>query len=256
MMTETPSTAVDPASQPAYRNAEAYFDQLWHNAQQGWTTGSVTPAAMKHGTTDPVDYILTTVVCLHHQAAAILSAVEAAKAQLQTALPTAFFYLPESLHFTLLGCSPRYHHATEITPDRIAQAYAICREILHQQLANQPSIQMSLRGVGILGNQLFVQVLPHDERWALLRQQIGVQLTAQGAQPLVHPNPAPIHLNLARLTEVTPTILSAGLAAVRALRRHPFGTLTIKRVDLLITDFVISPRHSTACGSIMLPAAD
>jgi 2'-5' RNA ligase len=225
----------------AFLSAEQYFANLWAQAQPKWRSGDVKLALMKDGSTIPVDYCISSVAFAAHQNPAASVAINAIRAELQHIAPDQYFYLPESTHITLLGCTQRFP-----TPDNFSDDYVtMIANKVADVLRDQSPVRMLLKGIGVLGNQVYIQVFPYDRRWETLRQQLGDALLAVNTAPMVHPNKAPIHMNLLRMTDTAQPKLDQMLDAVAKWRETEFCEFTVSTVDLVITDFVISPAHTT-----------
>ena len=232
----------------AFQAADRYFANLWEQAQQKWRGGEVKPALMKDGSTIPVDYCISSVALAANQNPDAVTAISTIRAELQHIAPDQFYYLPESTHITLLGCTQRFP-----TPDSFSADYVtMIANIIADVLRDQPPVRMLLKGIGALGNQVYIQVYPYDQRWELLRQQLGDALLSAGTGPMVHPNKAPIHMNLLRMTDTAKSKLDRTLDAVAKWRDTEFCEFTVSAVDLVITDFVISPAHTTYQRQYML----
>jgi 2'-5' RNA ligase len=220
--------------------AEHYFAALWERTVPDWKAGSVRPASMKDGTTHPVDYCLSTVALVERQHTDCSAYVRLVRERLQAVDREQFYYLPESTHITLLGCTSRFPTREAISPDMIQNTTEACREVL----INHRSVKMTLQGVGIIGNQIFIQVFPHDRRWAQLRESLETALVARGLAPMSHANKAPIHMNVGRITNAAPERLTRMLDAVQSLRSLEPAEFEVSTIDLLLTDFVIAPEHT------------
>ncbi|MBX3065812.1 MAG: 2'-5' RNA ligase family protein [Anaerolineae bacterium] len=237
---------------PAYQEAETYFAELWHKGQQRWLAGDVTAAAMRDGATIPVDYCLSTVAFVNQQNDAARIAVEEVRRGLMAVAPQQFYYLPESTHITLLGCTQRHPTPDVFTVDRIAAV----RRVVATVLQDQAPVEMQLKGVGVLGNQVFIPVYPLDRRWALLRERLDQALQSTGEQPLSHANKAPIHMNIMRVTAAAPSQLQAILDAVAAMQQQRWSKFTVSAVDYVLTDFVISPVHTQHQAQFILAGGE
>ena len=228
--------------------AEAYFADLWRRASAEWRAGVVAPARMADGATDPVDYCVSTIAPLAAQPGAPLAAVRDVQARLAGASPGQFLYPPPSLHVSLLGCTPRRPSPNEFGAEQVRRIRAACARVL----AGSGPVGLNLRGVGVQGCQVFVQVIPRTDAWARLRGALEDALVDTGERPIAYPDKRPIHLNVLRMTDTSPVALDRMLTAVEALRDAPLGELTISRVGLVITDFVVSPRHARALATFDL----
>ena len=237
-----------PPAEGAGAAAEAYFAALWQRASAEWRAGSVAGARMAHGATVPVDYCLSTIARLGSQPGAPLAAVQRVQTALAVAGPGQFVYPPASLHVSLLGCTPRHASPDAFTPDQVGRIQEVCARVL----SRSGPVRLDLRGVGVQGCQVLVQVLPRIDAWARLRAYLEDALVEIGERPIAYPDKRPIHLNVLRMTDTSPDAPSRMLAAVEALRDAPLGALTIARVELVITDFVVSPRHARTLATFDL----
>jgi hypothetical protein len=225
---------------PTIHESEQYFAALWERTVPTWRDGSVSAASMKDGTTNPVDYCLSTVALVQRQNTVRSDFVRIVKDRLQAVDREQFYYLPESTHITLLGCTQRFPTREAILPEVVRNATEACCEVL----INQASVKMTLQGVGIIGNQIFIQVFPHDRRWAELRGALETALVARGLAPMIHANKAPIHMNVGRLTNAAPERVARILEVIESLRNMGPSEFEVSTIDLLMTDFVISPEHT------------
>jgi hypothetical protein len=203
---------------------------------------------MRDGVTVPIEYCVTTVARLVDQPGAPLAEILALQKQLRAASPTQFFYLPTSLHVSLLGCTRRHPTPDAFSPEQVRSIAEVCERVI----TGRPPVRLTFRGIGAVGNQVFVQVFPRDRSWEHLRRDLDDALRALGEDPISYPNRAPIHLNVARVTDASPASIAALLACVDRLHDAPIGEITISRVSYLITDFVLSADHTRDLGSFLL----
>jgi hypothetical protein len=222
--------------------AEQRFAKLWQQGRQNLQQGQIIAAKMKDGTTDPVDYCLSTIAPLETQAQNPMAAIEAIKRELSLAAGSAqFFYPSSSIHISLLACTQRAASAEMFAAERIKRVEDICAEVI----AGTGQVSMNLRGLNIIGNQVFIQAFPQTGQWAGLRQKLEDALIAAGEAPISHPDKAPVHVNLMRLTDTRPEARLALLQAIERLRQADIGIVSISEVDLVLTDFVVSAHHTT-----------
>ncbi len=215
---------------------ELYFENLWAQARNQLAAGKITAAEMKDGQTVPPNYSVTTVARAAVQPNAPLEAIENITSRLHRDLGNQFFYQRDAFHISLLGCTPRlpYNAGFElIRIDRI-------RECCHQVLRAAGEIRMHLKGVGLVGNQVFIQVFPEDDGWAQLRQRLEDALLAVGEEPLSYANKHPVHMNIMRLTDINDDTLAKTLNTLDALRSADIGLFTVRYIEYAITDFVLS----------------
>ena len=149
---------------------------------------------------------------------------------------------------SLLGCTPRRQSPGTFGADQVRRIQGVCAGVLAQ---SEP-VTLSLRGVGVQGCQVYIEVVPHTDAWTRLRWALETALLAAGEEPIAYPDTRPIHLNVARMTDTSRASLDRVLAAVEALRYAPLGELTVSRVELVVTDFVVSPRHARTLATFEL----
>lgn len=213
-----------------------YFENLWIQARNQLAAGTITAADMQNGQTVPIHYCLSTVARVIQQPNAPSAAIEKLIKRLRGAVGDQFFYRPESWHISLLGCTPRVPDKTSFESVQIARI----RDCCHQVLTGNGAIQMHLNGVGLVGNQVFIQVFPQDDQWAALRQRLETALAAVGEQPISYADKRPIHMNIMRITDSSPDALAKLLNALDELRTVDIGLFTVGAVEYAITDFVLS----------------
>lgn len=177
--------------------------------------------------------------------------LDATIAELAAVAPDQFVYRRDQRHITLVGCTPRHVERGTMPAERInriAQAVA-------PLLAGTSPVVFDLEGIGVLGAQVFAQVIPRDRRWQDRRMRLIDALTAIGEAPQIHPSAAPIHLNVLRLVDASPGAISTLFAAIERLRAAPLGTLVVSRIALAETDFVVSPDLTTEIATFTLEAS-
>lgn len=226
-------TPDNPASVAA---AQARFEALWHEAQVALRNGTVEAAVMRGGRTVPVDYCVSTVARVVSQPRSARSALQRVVSALRADLPTQFYYDVDSWHITLLGCTPRVPHPDAIDDRRRQEIADVCR----RTLSGRGTTAMRLRGLNLVGNQVFVQVFPETGLWASLRERLQQALEAAGEQPAIHADRRPVHLNIMRVTDAAPERRARLHAALTALRDADIGRLTVETVECVLTDFVLS----------------
>ena len=229
--------------------AQQRFENLWRAGRQKLLAGHIVAARMDGVTTIPVDYCLSTVAFIDKQPQNPMERIETIKSELYAEIgPNQFFYPRPSLHISLLGCTQRFPSKEVFTTDRIKRVFQVCAKTIEGVGVRK----MTLRSLNIVGNQIFIQVFPHDRRWAELRQALEAELAAIGESPLTHPDKAPIHLNLIRITDNNPEKLRRLGQALERLRNIEIGELQVSNIDLVRTDFVISAAHTDFWGNISL----
>jgi hypothetical protein len=220
--------------------AEHRFDHLWQQARQNLLNGNIVAAKMNNGTTDPVDYCLSTIAPLYTQAQNPIETIETIKNELYLAAGDQFFYSRPSIHISLLACSQRAASPEMFPAERIQRVGDICAEAI----TGTRRVAMQLRGVNLIGNQVFIQAFPHTYHWAALRQKLEEALLAVGETPITHPDKAPVHVNLMRLTATSQEKLTALLHTIERLRQIEIGGVVISEIELVLTDFVVSASYT------------
>lgn len=220
----------------AASEARAYFSELWRNQAPAWQAGRVQPLAMSGRRCVPLDYCVTTIARVRDQGRSI-PALDAAVTELTAVAPGQFVYAGDQRHITLVGCTPRHAKPGAVPVERIKRIERAVASVL----AETSPAAFDLEGIGILGAQVFAQVIPRDGRWREWRTRLIDSLIALGEAPQTHPSAAPIHLNILRLTEASAAAISTLFAAIERMRERPLGTFIVSRVALVETDFVVTP---------------
>jgi hypothetical protein len=226
----------------------SYFADLWHQQKPKWQLGEVPAAKMEEGMPVPIDYILTTIARVVDQEEAPVPGLIDIGNSLKAVAQGQFIYPFNSLHISLLGCTPRYASLEEFTGDRIRKVSEAC----HKALSGRGAIQFELRGVGIVGNQVFVQVFPHNYAWAEIRRDMEVELQKIGETPISYSNKLPVHMNILRVTDNRPERLDELLAVIDELHTREVGRLVVSNVALMTTDFIVSPRNTNILHTFTL----
>lgn len=214
--------------------AERYFTNLWNQSKREWTSGELAAAAIDGAL--PVEYVLTTVARLIEQKQASTAKIDDAITKLRAVASNQYIYPPESMHVSLLGCTPRYPSKEAFTTERIEMVRSICSQIL----VGRGMVEMALNGLGITGNQVFIQVFPYDRKWAKMRQDLADALIGAGEHPIVYRDKAPIHLNIMRIVDYNPSKIVEILNTIEQLRDRELGELSISSVAFMITDFMLT----------------
>ncbi len=210
--------------------------------------GHVTPAAMYGTIPAPVDFVLTTVARIVDQDDPPLARIAAVREQLRAVGPEQFLYPLASMHITLLGCTQRHEARHVFTKDRTDAVIHTCERVL----TGKGPVPMTLRGMGIIGNQVFIQVYPHNNNWAEMRVELEEELVRTGECPITYPDKRPIHLNVMRITHGDRQCLDRIVKLIEEDRRTDFGTVSLSHIAFMITDFVLSPANSEELGTFAL----
>lgn len=227
--------------------AQSYFGKLWTEAKQSWMTGAVKAAEMKDGKSIPIDYCLSTVARLSKQQVAPVASIKSVVEEIRDVAQNQFVYPAESRHITLLGCTQRAPLKDDFSIARRNEIFATCKRVI----SGQGVVKMFVKGVGIVGNQVFLQVFPTDDKWAQLRFELAKALEELGENPITFPNMSPIHLNIMRITNSSQHQLITLLKTIERLHELAIGPLEITEVDYLLTDFVLSDARENL-GTISL----
>ncbi len=229
--------------------AEQRFEKLWQQGRQTLLENHIVAAKMKGGTTDPVDYCLSTIAPIYTQTQNPIEAIEAIKHELNLAAGNnQFLYSRPSIHISLLACTQRASSPTAFPTERIERVLDICTKTI----TGTRQITMSLRGINLIGNQVFIQAFPQTRQWAELRQKLEMALIEAGETPISHPDKTPVHVNLIRITDTSPEKLMGLLHTIERLRHTDIGQVSISAIELVLTDFVVSAHHTTHLGKFAL----
>jgi 2'-5' RNA ligase len=235
----------------AAAEARRHFDALWQREAPAWRAGRITPVTMRDGVCLPFDLGLTSIARAVEQSRA--PALGALAERLRAVAPAQFIYGPDQHHITLVGFVPRFAVPEEVPPERIDRL----RGAVAVALADAAPVTFDLVGLGVLGPQVFIQVVPRARHWQELRERTIEALTPASESAQRFPSTAPIHMNVLRVTDARPSALAELFAAVEAWHDEPFGTLVVDAVAMVMTDFVVTPRHTRrfAAFSLNAPAA-
>jgi len=230
--------------------AQTYFDALWTRESTNLVEGGIKPAEMKGGATVPVDYCISTIgrVVSQDGGRQVAHTINNLLAVLADDSPAQFVYPPDSMHISMIGCTPRKDSMSAFPPEQIAKIRQICEESLS---SIHPS-EISFTGVGLTGNQIFLQGYPHDLNWESARKKIDDNLLANGEQPISYPNKFPIHLNIARITDASDKQIAGIRQFIEQNRRVEIGALLFNHIELVITDFVLSKDNFKSLHTINL----
>lgn len=193
----------------------------------------------------PTGFCLSTIARIAVNDASLLDGLKALQQRLEP-VGELYCYPQESLHISLLGCTSREELAAVTEPERIAAVQRAVRQVV----AGHHSITLDLGRVNLIGSQFFVEVYADDEVWSQMRAQLTKVLVAIGETPISFPDTEPMHLNLARL------LSSPDQTALKQLlSKADFGlaaSLIIQTVELVVTDFVVSPEATRVVEVLQL----
>lgn len=221
--------------------AQTYFDALWSKESKNLVGGGIKPAEMKDGATVPIDYCVSTIgrVISQDGGRQVAHKVNNLLAVLENNSPAQFVYPPDSMHISMIGCTPRKESMNAFPPEQITKIRQICEE----SLSSVHPAEISFTGLGITGNQVFLQGYPHDRNWESARKVIDTNLSVKGEQPISYPDKFPIHLNIARITDASDQQIAGIRNFIEQNRTIEIGTLLFDHIELVITDFVLSKNN-------------
>lgn len=230
--------------------AQTYFEALWSKESKNLVEHGIKPAEMKDGATIPIDYCVSTIgrVVSQDSGRQVVNAINNLLVLFENNSPIQFFYPPDSMHISMIGCTPRKEAMNSFPAEQIAKIRQICEDSLSSV---HPS-EISFTGVGLTGNQIFLQGYPHDRNWESARKKIDDNLLANGEQPISYPNKFPIHLNIARITDTSDKQIAGIRQFIEQNRRVEIGTLLFNHIELVITDFVLSKDNFKSLHTINL----
>jgi hypothetical protein len=231
----------------AVDEARRYFATLWRDQTPDWRAGRVNAVAMQAGICVPFDLGLTTIARVAAQRQHVPDLAALAR-RLAAAAPEQYVYGTDQHHITLTGFVPRFADPETLEPARIERLRAAATKVL----AGAAQVSFDLVGLGVLAAQVFVQVVPRTRAWQELRERM---FDAVGERAQRFPSAAPIHMNALRVTDARSDALAQLRALVEELHQAHFGTFTVDAVDLVVTDFVMTPRHTRQLARIPLNAA-
>jgi hypothetical protein len=142
-------------------------------------------------------------------------------------------YPAESLHISLMGCTQR--EAERPSLERARRIADAARPVL-----TGPAAEVEVGRLNVLGAQAFLEVLTDSPRWAELRLAVADAAEAIGEQPIGYADAEPMHLSVARV-DTLPDLDQ------RVDRR-----ITLDRIEVVITDFVVTPETLTVVDLIRI----
>ncbi len=226
-------------NQETFQQADGYFSALWSRESAKLINGAIAPAEMKDGATVPINYCISTIGRTISQVDGVQISQNTHKllTPLLEQTTNQFIYPIDSMHVSMIGCTPRKDSMDMFPPTQIAKIKQICGEALSK--VNPAKI--TFRGVGLIGNQIFLQGYPHDRNWESARSIVESNLLDEGEEPISYPDKFPIHMNIARITDVSGLNLDRIRDFIEQNRMTEIGTLSFTDIELVVTDFVLSP---------------
>lgn len=218
---------------------QKYFDDLWAKQSTEWDKGNVQATKIKNGTTDPAQMCISTIARLINQETNCFERVQKVIEELKLIDTTQHYYPQDSLHITVLGLT-QHQDSTEKFSD---QDINRLKSMIDPILQTAKKVKMHLKGLGVVGNQVFIQVYPNTNDWEKLREELDINLQSAKETPISYPNKSPIHLNLIRITDNSPEKVNKLYNKIKELHEYDFGETTFHTIELLITDFFILPEY-------------
>jgi hypothetical protein len=229
------SPAVPPPAQAVgdiAARAEARFARLRAEARAGLAGGATARRLAAEAGDVPAGWCVSTIARLVVNDPGALPAVADCQARLRAAGP-ATPYSAESLHLSLLGATQR-----EPSPEFPAARVGAIADAARSTLAGVPAVAVRLGRLNLLGAQWFVEAIPVDGTWATLRRELAAAFEAVGEAPIAYADTEPMHLNVARLDRLDDPAVGESLLADPPDVGH---WLTLNTVELVVTDFLVSP---------------
>jgi len=236
------------------QRAKERFDRMWESEKAKLVAGEVVPATMKDGETDPVDFCISTIarLVLQPQGFEAIQSIKVALRKLFESASTQFIYPDESLHISLVGCTQREASTSFFSEDHIRNIDSICSSAI----ANHQYVDVVFKGIGIIGNQIFIQGMPITNGWEMLRTDVTHELESNGEQPISYPDKSPIHMNIIRITDASSEKLVILRDLIDQLRDIEIATVRFLTIELVITDFVVSKKNMTSLKEYSLKNLD
>ena len=217
------------------------FDKLWEIESSKLLRGEIMPSAMENGEIYPVDYCVSTIARLIRQpfGKEIVIEIRRKLSDLFKIADMQYIYPDESLHISLLGCTQRAASADSFDRDQINKIKDICIS----EVKKKKPAEIILKGVGIIGNQIFTQGFPVDATWEELRTAMTDKLVSSGENPISYEDKSPIHINIIRIVSSDHDLLLSLHKVISQLRDVELGCVKLRSIDYVITDFCVSKKH-------------
>lgn len=220
--------------------ARIRFERLWETEGDKLLRAEIIPSVMKNGEIYPVDFCISTIARLIQQphGAELVGGIRNTLSNLFETADTQFIYPDESLHVSLLGCTQR-KNTKEFDCAQINKIKHICIK----EIEKKEPAEITLKGVGIVGNQIFIQGIPRNRNWEELRASLGDAFVNSGESPILYEDKSPVHINMIRIVDADPERLKSLYRAVSRLRDVELGTVALRTVEFVITDFCVTKKH-------------
>ena len=216
----------------------SYFDLLWKNESSKLRSGDVEPAIMKDGKTVPVNYCVSTIARLKKQAGGdkVISAMQNKLADHLKQFNSQFIYPEPSMHISLVGCTQREDSLQTFNDGQIRNIINVCTDML----SGEKAVDIQFIGIGLIGNQVFLQGVSFSKGWELMREKLADKLTEAGESPITYSNQSPIHMNFLRIIDISTEQQKLIFGLIKQNRTTDFGKVRFDSIDLVTTDFVLS----------------
>lgn len=223
------------------KRAKDRFDALWQRERTKLVMGEITPAAMKDGETDPVDFCVSAIarLVLQSEGLEMVQSIKKNLSELFESADTQYIYPPESLHITLVSCTQRESSSSLFSKEHIQKIDSIC----FNAIANHKYVDIVFKGIGLVGNQVFIQGMPVDDGWETLRADVTKELENNDERPISYHDKSPIHMNIIRITDTSSEKLEILRKLIDQLRDIEIGTMRFAVIELVVTDFVVSKKN-------------
>lgn len=221
--------------------ARERFDKLWEIEGNKLLSGEIKPSVMVNGEIYPIDYCISTIARLIHQPLGddIVCGLRRTLSNLFEAADSQFVYPNESLHVSLLGCTQREEKKNVFDSAQINKIKDICR----QEIKKKEPTEILLKGIGIIGNQIFIQGIPLNRNWEDLRASLTNILVNNGENPISYEDKSPIHINIIRIVNSNHNLLASLHKIISQLRDVELGSIKLMNIEFVITDFCVSKKN-------------
>jgi len=228
-----------------------YFENLWQRENKKLNSHNVEPAIMENGVTVPVDHCISTLARVVDQANGRETAESIHKHALDLlglVTDNQFVYPVESFHISVVGCTPRRDDASQFTGREKKRILKLCEEATD----DKSPVKVSFRGLGIIGNQVFLQGYALDDGWIKIREAVTNKLEGAGEHPIAYPDKSPIHMNILRIVDVSGNNLDQIAQILDRSRDIDFGVVEFDSIGYVVTDFVLSKQNFDLISKISL----
>lgn len=217
------------------------FEKLWEIEGDKLRRGDIIPSEMKNGVIYPVDYCISTIARLLNQPFGdhLVCRIRGTLSALLKAADMQYVYPDESLHVSLLGCTQRVETINQFDREHINKIKEICQ----QEIEKAEPAEMILRGIGIAGNQIFIQGIPVNRNWEELRTSMTDRLVQSGENPIAYEDKSPVHINIIRIINADRDLLTSLHKEILKLRDVELGSIKLTCIQYVITDFCVSQKN-------------